>query len=148
MTAHPFPLPDLSPCAACTHAHDHHVGCRVHEGCCGADDCGCMGFEPPACNRALAVPCTARGGLPCAGCDEEAASFRATATTPRREEWVEAFETWLGLPEEISGALFDRLHEPPARYRLTAIAMLEPHLEGENLRIAVQAAMYARDEMP
>jgi len=40
------PAPALSPCAACSHAEDHHAGCRVHEGCCGADACGCMGFEP------------------------------------------------------------------------------------------------------
>lgn len=46
MTALPLTAPRLEPCAGCTHARDHHVGCRVHEGCCGADDCGCMGFEP------------------------------------------------------------------------------------------------------
>jgi hypothetical protein len=41
-----LPPPALSPCAACTHAEDHHAGCRVHDACCGATDCGCLGFVP------------------------------------------------------------------------------------------------------
>ncbi len=113
----------------------------------GAHDCGCMAFEAPPCNAALAIPCTARGGLPCADCDAETASFRATATKPQREEWVETLAIWLGVPAETAGALFDRLHEPPPRFRLTAIALLERHLVGEDLAFAVQAAMYARDDL-
>lgn len=139
----------VAPCASCAHAENHHLGCRLHEGCCGADGCACMGYQPRrACTRALAVTCDAADGLPCADCAEEAARFRATATKPQREEWVVSFELILGVPGELGGALFDRLHEPPARFRQTALALFGKHLQGEELLLAVQAAMYARAELP
>ena len=139
----------VAPCAACSHAENHHLGCRLHEGCCGADDCHCMGYQPRrTCTAAVALACTAADGMPCADCMEETLRFRATATKPQREEWVETLGKWLGVPADVAGALFDRLHEPPARFRLTAFALLEPHLQGEDLLFAVQAAMCARDEQP
>lgn len=139
----------LSPCAGCSHAQDHHLGCRTHEGCCGADHCTCLGFQPRrACTAALALACTAADGMPCADCADESLRWRATASMPRREEWVETLGMWLGVPADVASTLFDRLQEPPALFRISAIVLLARHVRAEDLEIAVQAAMYARDELP
>jgi hypothetical protein len=72
----------VAPCAACAHAENHHLGCRLHDGCCGADDCHCMGFQPERATRAEIERIAAFAGIDPDVLEAEVRRLEAEAAGP------------------------------------------------------------------
>jgi len=63
-----------------------------------------------------------------------------------REEWMDGYETWLGVPPECSGPVYDKLGLPADELRAAAEEAFAPVVKPEDLHVAVGAALCVQTE--